>query len=120
MRDPKPRLELEATTLERGGRGIEVHDSVDEHRSLAFQVVGEQQPRLLIPQADLRDPRSERLDREHDLAAENVRVEGDIAGHVPAGHVEKVEGLEHQPAPRLTTNLADGARGAEMGDDCLP
>jgi hypothetical protein len=74
VRDPEPRLDLEPPALELGQLRLEIVDPVDEQRLLVgAEMLGEQQPRA-VGDPDLGDPGPERLDRERDLAAEDLGV----------------------------------------------
>ena len=59
-------------------------------------VIGEEKSRLVPAQPHLRDPGAEGLDREYDLTAEDISVEGQVGDHVPARHVEEVERIERR------------------------
>jgi hypothetical protein len=50
-------------------------------------VIGQQDERRVLGQPDGRDPRPHGVDREHDLAAEDLAEEREVLGDVAARHV---------------------------------
>src|SRR3954462_7605996 len=65
-------------------------------------MIGKQEMRRVSCQPDLGDPGAERLDRPHDFAAEDVPIEGEVAGDVSAREIDEVERLDGQPGFGLT------------------
>ena len=94
VRDPEPGLNRHAASLELRQGGFQIGHPVDEHGGVALQMVGEKKSRLARAQPHLRDPGAEGLDREYDLTAEDISLEGQVGDHVPAGHVDEVERVE--------------------------
>ena len=73
---------------------VPIVDAMQHDRSLTLEVAGEQQPGTTVGQPHLGDSSSEGLDCEDHLGADHVAVEGEVAGHVRARHVEEVERLD--------------------------
>jgi hypothetical protein len=94
MRELEASVDRGTSLLEVCDCRVEIVNPVQHDRSLTLEVAGEQQPGATLGQPHLGDPRSEGLNCEDHLGTNDVAVEGQVAGHVRARHVEEVEGLD--------------------------
>ena len=113
VREAEALAGVEPAPVEVGDGRVQVRHTEHEHRSVALEVLREHDARAPFAQPNLRHPRPEGLDREDDLGVQDVDVEGEVARHVPARHVEEVELLEgdagHRPRVGATARPAPRA-----------
>jgi hypothetical protein len=73
---------------------FEVRDAIDEHRLVALEMTGQEQRGRISGEANHRDPRLERLDREDQVRAEPLGEVSDVGLDVAAREVDEVEAVE--------------------------
>src|SRR5688572_18007932 len=103
--DLQPRSLLPTAGLELRDGCLQVCYSVDEHRPVALQVVGEDELRGTVGKLQQRDAGAHALDGEHDARAEHLLEVILLSGNITARAVDIVEPLEHALTLRANERL---------------